>query len=261
VVAAQLECVAERALAQRMKDDFVNTVSHELRTPLTSIAGMLALLDAGRAGPMSEKAGHMIDVAHRNSLRLTRLVSDILDLGKIESGQLPLHMQAQALMPLIERAISENQAYAQGLGVSLAFEGEPSALAARVDTDRAIQILTNLMSNAAKFSPPGGVVRVSMQRRHDRVRIAVADRGPGIPKDFRSKIFTRFAQAEGSEGHQAAGTGLGLAIVQRLVQAMGGEVGFDTEEGVGTAFHIDLPWCLAETAAHSAAEAEASITA
>jgi signal transduction histidine kinase len=243
----------DRERIERLKNEFVSTVSHELRTPLTSIAGMLELLDAEVVGVLPAEVKDMVNVAYTNSQRLIRLINDILDIEKIESGLMPFDLAQLPLMPLIERAMAETKSFAQGLGVGIKVESRTKEAIALVDPDRFIQVLTNLVSNAAKFSPKGEAVLVTLDRTDDRLRVSVADRGPGIPEGFRGRIFEKFAQADGSDSRRLAGTGLGLAIVKKIVEHMDGTVSFNTETGRGTTFHVDLPEWKGIGAAVSAA--------
>lgn len=237
---AQLSRVAEREEMARLKNEFVSTVSHELRTPLTSIAGALELIDAGITGALPEKTHEMVRIAYQNSQRLIRLINDILDVEKIESGRMTFDIMRAPLRPLIERAIGETAAFAAGYNVTLRFlPGDD--LMAWIDADRFLQVITNLLSNAAKFSPSGGTVDVSLGRHKERVRVSVADKGPGIPEAFRSRLFEKFAQADGSDRRAKGGTGLGLAIVKGIVDHLGGAITVDTAAGAGTTFHVDLP--------------------
>lgn len=244
-IGVQLGRLAERERVVYLKDDFVTTVSHELRTPLTSISGALELLDAGHAGELSPKASKMVRIALRNSLRLRRLVNDILDIGKIESGRIELELISQPLVALIEGAVAETEAFAQSLGVRLSFKAADGDAMAVVDADRFTQVMTNLLSNAAKFSPSGQVVGVTLVRSSAGLRISVSDRGPGIPDAFRHRIFEKFSQASGCDQKSSPSTGLGLSIVKKLVELMGGAVTFDSSPETGTVFHVDLPECPA----------------
>jgi len=184
-------------------------------------------------------AARLVDIAHKNSDRLVRLINDILDIEKIESGQIAFDLQRLALKPLVEAAIEANRAYADGFGVTIDFTGEEVAV--RGDADRLTQILTNLLSNAVKYSPAGGEVAVTLTVAAGRVAIAVRDHGPGIPDDFRSRIFSKFAQADASDIRQKGGTGLGLSIVQELVRRHQGCVSFESHAGWGTEFRVELP--------------------
>ena len=238
---AVMRDVTERRRVEQMKNEFVSTVSHELRTPLTSIAGSLGLLAGGVAGELPERASKLIRIAHSNSERLVRLINDILDIEKIESGKMSFDVKPVALRPLVEQAVQANSGFADGFGVRLEIApgGEDAVVLA--DSDRLMQVVTNLLSNAAKFSPEGETVLVTLTSMGDMHRLTVVDRGPGISEAFRSRIFTKFAQADASDTRQKGGTGLGLSIVREIVNALGGTVSFETETGRGTAFHVDLP--------------------
>jgi signal transduction histidine kinase/CheY-like chemotaxis protein len=233
--------ITERKKMERMKDEFISTVSHELRTPLTSIRGSLGLLAAGVLGPLSDKAAGMVQIAHQNSERLVRIINDILDIEKIEAGKIELHSQTIALGSLLVQAIEVNQAYADKYQVRLLLEPLPAGIAAVADPDRLMQVVTNLLSNAAKFSPPGSTVHIRARRHDARVRIEVEDHGTGIPEEFRPHVFEKFAQADGSTSRRFEGTGLGLSITRQLLAAMGGAIGFQSTIGRGTTFQIELP--------------------
>ena len=239
-VVAIIRDISERRRIEQMKDEFVSTVSHELRTPLTSIAGSLGLLAGGAAGPLPEKAGRLIQIAQANSQRLVRLINDILDIEKIESGKLRLDMTSLDLREIAGRAIEGVQGYADELGVVLTLsEGEPAPI--RGDPDRLIQVVTNLLSNASKFSPRGGEFRVTVDPEKRLARLSVTDQGPGIPDAFRSRIFSKFAQADGSDTRAKGGTGLGLAIAREITERHGGRLWFESAEGEGATFYLDLP--------------------
>ena len=231
----------ERKQVEQMKSEFVSTVSHELRTPLTSIAGSLGLLSGGAAGQLPDRAARLISIAHGNSERLVRLINDILDIEKIESGKMKFDITDIALAPLIEQAIHEQAASAAAQDVTLAQGPEGSEARVYADADRLMQVLTNLLSNAIKFSPPGGTVRIETSQLDRRYRISVRDEGPGIPDEFRGRIFSKFAQADSTDTRQKGGTGLGLSIVREIVNRLGGAVSFDSSPGEGTSFHVDIP--------------------
>jgi PAS domain S-box-containing protein len=232
--------ITERKRLDRLKDEFVAMVSHELRTPLTSISGSLGLLMGNAAGHLPATAKRLLTIAHANSQRLVRLINDILDLQKIESGQVVFHLRYLGLRALVEQTIDANRAVAQGAGVRIRLEagtdGEVFA-----DADRIAQIVTNLLSNAIKFSPSGEEVVVAIARHGDDLRVSVRDHGPGIPEEFKPRIFEKFAQADSSDARQKDGTGLGLNIVKQLIHQHGGKVGFAAAPGGGAVFHFDLP--------------------
>jgi len=232
--------ISERQKVDRMKNEFVSTVSHELRTPLTSIRGALGLVAGGMAGALPPAAVKLIEIAHSNSERLVRLINDILDIEKMESGRMQFNLLAQPLRPVLLQAIEANRAYAAALQVGIELvDGDVDGLV-RIDSDRMIQVITNLLSNAAKYSAPQDNVVVAVEKRGAGLRLSVTDHGPGIPDEFRARIFQKFSQADGSDTRGLAGTGLGLAITKSLVESMGGRIGFDTSPR-GTIFWVDFP--------------------
>jgi len=239
-VVAVIRDISERRRVESMKDAFVSTVSHELRTPLTSIAGSLGLLAGGAAGQLPEKASRLVGIAHANSQRLVRLINDILDVEKLESGKVDFRMEPLDLRDIAERSIDGVRGYAEQLDVALALS-EGGAAPVRGDEDRLIQIVTNLLSNAAKFSPTGGTVTVTVNPEARLARLTVEDRGPGIPEAFRSRIFSKFAQADTTDARAKGGTGLGLSIAREIAERHGGRLWFESREGEGAAFHLDLP--------------------
>lgn len=232
--------ISERRHVERLKDEFVSTVSHELRTPLTSIAGSLGLIAGGAAGALPEKAARLIGIAQSNSQRLVRLINDVLDLEKLESGKLPFRFSVVDLREIAQRGIDGVRGFADQLGVELLLADGPPA-PVRGDTDRLLQLATNLLSNAAKYSPPGEAVRVKVEREGANVRLSVADRGPGVPEAFRDRIFSRFAQADSSDTRGKSGTGLGLYIAKEIAERHGGRLWFDSPPGGGATFHLELP--------------------
>ena len=235
------EDITERKRIAQMKREFVSTVSHELRTPLTSISGALGLLAGGVLGDFSVQVQDMIGIAHTNSQRLLHLINDLLDMDKLMAGKMRFDMQVQPLMPLIEQTIRDNQAYADQHGVQLDFAERSDAAVVEVDSQRVQQVMANLLSNATKFSPKGGRVEVRATRRGEQVRIAVIDHGPGIPAGFQDRLFQKFSQADSSDSRQKGGTGLGLVISKKLVEHMGGQIGFESVAGEATVFFFDLP--------------------
>ena len=233
--------ITQQREAERLKQEFTSTLSHELRTPLTAVIGALQLVNSGALGVSGPEACEMTEIAERNSQRLLDLINDLLDLEKIESGKLPVALQPMPLDELLRESLVLNRAFADRFKVHLELLGAMSPARVYVDRRRMLQILTNLLSNAAKFSPEGGIVEVTLQDLGAGLRIAVHDRGPGIPADFHSKIFNRFAQADMSLTRKKGGTGLGLAICKRLTELMGGKIGYDDRPGGGTTFWVELP--------------------
>ncbi|MCQ4264653.1 PAS domain-containing sensor histidine kinase [Stutzerimonas stutzeri] len=232
--------ITERKRIERMKSELVSIVSHELRTPLTSISGALGLIVGGALGEPSPNMGQMISIAHQNSLRLGRLVDDLLDMDKLVAGKMTLDLRAHALPTQLQQAIAANQGYAAKHGVTLELLPAPD-VQLMTDDDRLQQVLANLISNAVKFSPQGGTVTLGSERRDDWVRISVRDQGPGIAAEFHTRIFQKFSQADSSDSRQKEGTGLGLAISKELIEHMHGRIGFDSEPGEGACFWCELP--------------------
>jgi PAS domain S-box-containing protein len=232
--------ISKRKRNEAFKGEFVATVSHELRTPLTSIAGSLGLLIGGAAGTLPAAAARLLEIAHSNSQRLIRLINDILDIEKMESGKVTFAFRPVELWPLIEQVIESNRVYADGFGVALRLDRSSTAPAALGDSDRIIQVLTNLLSNAIRHSPAGAEVVVTMRERGPAVRISVRNHGPGIPDEFKSRIFGKFAQAKTAIGQGKGGTGLGLHIVKQIVENHDGTVGFEPAPGGATIFFFEL---------------------
>jgi len=233
--------ITERKRIEQLKSEFVSTVSHELRTPLTSIRGALGLLAGGRVGEMSTKAGEMVNIALNNSERLVRLINDILDVEKIRSGKLDFQIKELDLSEVITEAVEANQGFALAHDTNIVHSGDLQSVQVHADPDRLAQVLANLLSNAAKFSPEGEDIEISMDIAADRVQVAVRDRGPGVPEEFRQRLFERFTQADASDSRRNTGTGLGLNIAKAIVERMGGTIGFEDADGGGTRFFFELP--------------------
>lgn len=240
--------LTERRKIDKMKSEFISTVSHELRTPLTSIRGSLGLVRGGVAGELPDKAKPMIEIAYNNAERLVRLINDILDMEKIESGKMSFEMKTVELMPLIEHALEANRGYGEQYKVRFALAGGMVDALVDVDVDRLSQVLANLLSNAAKFSPPDDEVTVAVNTIGSMLRVGVSDHGPGIPEEFRGRIFQKFSQADSSDTKLKGGTGLGLSISKAIIEKMGGTVGFNSEAGHGTTFFFELPYSAREKA-------------
>lgn len=240
-ITASIRDISERRRVEQLKAEFVSTVSHELRTPLTSIAGSLGLLVGGAAGALPERAARLLGIAHSNCQRLVRLINDILDIEKIESGQMAFDLQPLDLGDLARRSVEGMGGLGGQLGVTFVLDVAPDLPPVRGDVDRLSQVAANLLSNAAKFSPAGGVVEVRVEApRPEVLRFSVRDHGPGVPEGFRDRIFSKFAQADASDTRQKGGTGLGLAISREIVQRHGGRLWFDSTPGKGATFQFEL---------------------
>jgi len=226
---------------ERRQAEFVSTVSHELRTPLTSILGALDVVMEEHAQDLAPDSRKFFDIAYRNAARLSGLVDSILDLERVEKGLHDFRYGAVLVSEFLGRAVDLNSAYAMRFSVRLTLDQCPPEVYLWADPDRLMQVVTNLISNATKFSPQGEAVAVSAEATELDVRILVKDNGPGVPADFRNRIFQRFAQAETLDRRQRSGSGLGLSISKALMDRMSGEIGFESKPGEGTVFYVTLP--------------------
>jgi len=235
--------ITERYELERAKDEFTSVVSHELRTPLTSIRGSLGLLESGVLGELPEKGRRMVEIAVQNTDRLVRLINDILDIERINSGQIDMRPASCDSGELIARATESVSAIAAAAGVTLVTDAAPLRLWA--DCDRVIQTLTNLVGNAVKFSPAGSSVRISCSRQDEEVLFEVCDEGRGVPAENLESIFERFGQVDASDSRKSGGTGLGLAICRSIVEQHGGRIWASSAPGAGATFSFLLPAPLA----------------
>jgi PAS domain S-box-containing protein len=231
--------ISERLAAERAKDEFVSVVGHELRTPLTAIHGALGLLRAGMLGDLNERGGHMVDIAAHNTDRLVRLINDILDIERLNSGAISLQPRACDIASLVEQSIEAMRPVADEAGVLLDLEVDGADVWA--DPDRVEQTLTNLLSNAIKFSPRASEVRVTVRDVGADVSVEVRDHGRGIPSEDLERIFDRFQQVDGSDSREKGGTGLGLAICRSIVEQHGGRIWAQSSPGVGSTLTFTLP--------------------
>ena len=239
--------LTQRSELDSIKDEFISTVSHELRTPLTSIRGALGLLSAGLMGNVDAKAQNLLRIALTNTDRLIRLINDILDLERMESGRAPLHVRRCSLRDLAKQAVETMKAMADTAGVGMEFTlgVAPEGVFFDGDPDRILQIVTNLLSNAIKFSPTGSTISILLEADPQAVQLRVSDQGRGIPVEKLDSIFDRFQQVEASDSRQKGGTGLGLAICRTIVQQHNGSIWAESnpahQRGPGASLVVSLP--------------------
>lgn len=234
--------VTERQRLDRLKSEFVSTVSHELRTPLTSIRGSLGLIVAGTAGALPEPMMRLLKIAHANCERLVALINDILEIERMEAGRALFQFADIDLAELAREAVDSTLPFAAQHQASIAIAAAPAEpVFVRADRNRIMQVLANLLSNAAKFSPPSGTVEISLVVAGGDAMIIVSDRGGGVPEEFRPRLFQKFAQADSSDVKRAGGTGLGLSICKTIIERHGGSIGFREREGGGSGFWFRLP--------------------
>lgn len=242
-VAGSLMDISEQVRIDAMKDEFVATVSHELRTPLTSILGSLGLVNHGVVGDVDSRFKAMLSIAYRNSEKLLAIINDILDISKIEAGEVRFQIERLELNGFLLACMDLNEGVAKKFGVRLnlnVLDGEAWILS---DEGRMNQILNNLLSNAIKFTGENTSVEIRLDRVEDRYRIAVQDHGPGIAKEYQPFLFKKFTQEHSSLTRKVGGTGLGLSITKQLVVQLGGNLTFITAAGEGTTFFIEFPAC------------------
>ena len=232
--------ISQRYALDRLKDEFISTVSHELRTPLTSIRGALGLLSSGILGEVNDKAANLLRIALTNSDRLVRLINDILDLERIQSGREPLTFRPVQLAEIVRQAIDGMPPVAEAAGVQLIHDTTQVEIAA--DPDRLLQVLTNLLSNAVKFSPPNSTISVMLRPGASGVTLSVIDQGRGIPADKLEAIFGRFQQVDASDSRQKGGSGLGLAICRTIVHQHSGRIWAERNPVRGSTFRVFLPY-------------------
>jgi PAS domain S-box-containing protein len=231
--------VTQRREVDRIKNEFLSVVSHELRTPLTSIRGSLGLLAGGAAGALTPTAERMTSIALESSERLTRLINDILDIERLQSGTLPMRVGPQSAEELLRASAAEMAEMAREAAVTV--QVDPTSATVLADRDRIVQTLTNLLGNAVKFSPAGSLVLLSAEEAGGEVHFRVQDAGRGIPEEKLETIFERFEQVDSSDARQKGGTGLGLAISRGIVERQGGRIWAESTFGAGTTMHVALP--------------------
>lgn len=234
------------------KSEFISTVSHELRTPLTSIKGALAILDAGHAGVVSEKTKNLVSIALRNSNRLGMLIDDILDFERIEMGKMSYRFDVVVLNEAVRNAVTDNESFMQEYGVKIVTKLPDENIVINGDQMRVEQVLTNLISNAIKFSDKHGEVIVELEAGAKAV-VSVRDSGIGIAEEFRDRLFERFSQGDSSSTRRIGGSGLGLSISRSIAEAHNGSIRFDSELGSGTTFYFELPLSVENVAQNAVA--------
>ena len=235
-----IQDISERKRTEQLKNEFVSTVSHELRTPLTSISAALRMVNAGMLGEVPEKISDLLSVAGRNSERLTLLINDLLDMEKLLSGKMDFNLKVQQVSRIIELAVLENKTYADEFGINCKISGLSDEIIL-IDSQRLQQVLSNFLSNAAKFSNRNSTIEIDVSHHDQHIRISVRDYGQGIPVDFQKRIFHKFAQADASDARRRGGTGLGLSISKELVEKMGGRIGFTSQLNQGSTFFAEFP--------------------
>lgn len=232
--------VTDREMKLELKNEFVSIVSHELRTPLTSLVAALGIINRTSSEELTPETAAIMKIARRNTNRLVDLVDDILDIQKIEAGQMDLHLSPVDMVELAREALTEAEIYGAEYGVRFNLEHDIEQAWVDADTSRLSQVVTNLVSNAAKFSAKGDIVVVHIRRNNARIRLSVSDDGPGIPGGMHDRIFEKFIQADSSDARAKQGTGLGLSICRAIVDQHGGRIWVESEPGTGATFCFEL---------------------
>jgi two-component system, LuxR family, sensor kinase FixL len=233
--------ISERKRSEELKNQFISTVTHELCTPLTSIAGALGILNSGSLGRHTEQQQKLINIAMNNSLRLQKLINDLLDMDKLLSNRIDLQIIQLCIQDAVTKAIESNQAYADKYHVKLKLRSNQTLTQVFGDMHRVQQVCNNLLSNAIKFSPPHSTVEIEVSISGRFAKVTITDHGSGIPEDFKTRIFQRFSQADSSDTRINGGSGLGLAISKELIQRMSGNIGFTSNKEDGSSFYFELP--------------------
>lgn len=237
-----LRDVTQRRQTEQLKNDFISTVSHELRTPLTAIHGGLGLVKSGTLGPLNDSQQQLLEIAAQNSEQLLNLINDLLDIEKLAAGKMQLLLESTLALPLLESALVRAEAVARSRQVTLQLQStlnQPVWLL--VDVQRFQQVMANLLANAIRYSPLGGVVTITAQQLGAILRVQVMDQGSGVPVEFIPRLFQRFSQADSSSARQQGGTGLGLAICKELLERMHGQIHYQPVPAGGACFYVDLP--------------------
>jgi signal transduction histidine kinase len=221
-----------------MKEEFLHSITHDLRNPLTAIRGFIRLFQSGQTGTLSQIQTKMLETMDSASLRLVNMVNDILDLARLESNRLKIHVDEARMEDIISRVVELFQPQARTNGITLKMETEGESLPIQVDANLMERVFTNLVSNATKFTPEGGSITVRYKSMPDSVHCSVNDTGEGIPPSYLEKVFDKFQQVE---GHFKGGAGLGLTICKRIVEAHDGKIWVESEVGKGASFMFVIP--------------------
>lgn len=241
IVLMVIRDITQRKEFDKMKNEFVSTVSHELRTPLTSIKGSLGLVTSGIFGAFPEKANELLNIANSNCSRLTNLINDILDLEKIKAGKMEFKYEELEINSILEHSIVLNQAYADQFGMKIKMIKFTDEAFISADKNRLLQVISNLFSNAVKFSKLGDEVTIMSENINGKIKVSFIDKGIGIPEDSKHKIFSSFSQVDSSDSRSKGGSGLGLSICKLIIEKMGGEIAFDSVAGEGSTFFFIMP--------------------
>jgi signal transduction histidine kinase len=240
IITRVLRYAIERKETELMKKEFISIVNHELRTPFTSAYLALQLLHEQYLAKLDPTGQRLLNVAHDNCRLLLRLINNTLDLEKMDAGRMDFDLHPLDLVALVREALQVNQVYAEHHEVTLQLETKLTQVMVAADSDRLQQVLTNLISNAVKYSPPGEAVLLSITRAEGVCRVAVTDKGPGIPAENQARVFEKFSQLSHDHNPRHKGTGLGLVICKHIVEKMGGKIGFKSKPDAATTFWFEL---------------------
>jgi signal transduction histidine kinase len=231
---------AKTKAALEIKSQFLSTVSHELRTPLTSIKGTLELVNSGVMGPVPDQMQPILTIAAKNSKRLADLINDLLDLQKIEAGEMAFRFNLLNVRDLVDDSVTMSRSYADQMDVSLSVTHASEDIFINGDAGRLSQVMANLISNASKFSHKGGKVEISTMKHGNHVRIYVKDKGVGIPENAKERVFGQFSQVDSSDQRRVGGTGLGMNISKKIIEKHDGQIDYESTLGHGTTFFIEF---------------------
>lgn len=235
-----IQDITEHKRIEMMKNQFVSMVSHELRTPLTAISGALGLLNGGALGEVPISMQNMLSIAQENSNKLSQLINDLLDIDKLVAGKMQFEFSECSIKELLQQSVLHNQPYADKYHASIGLQAEVDATV-QLDPMRFHQIMANLLSNAAKFSPQGSLISVCLNLTGFEVSVDVRDQGPGITAEFQQRMFEKFSQADSADARNKNGTGLGLAIVKELTERMHGHISYQYTAEKGSCFTLHFP--------------------